>query len=89
MAKEKEFDKLPPQSIEAEQSVLGSLLLSKKAIIKIADLIKPEDFYRDNHRFIYETMLELFEKNEPIDVLTVPRGLKQKIYWKKSAVQAI
>ena len=70
MAKEKEFDKLPPQSIEAEQSVLGSLLLSKKAIVKIADLIKPEDFYRDSHRFIYETMLELFEKNEPIDVLT-------------------
>ena len=78
MAKEKEFDKLPPQSIEAEQSVLGSLLLSKKAIIKIADLIKPEDFYRDNHRFIYETMLELFEKNEPIDVLTVSTRLEAK-----------
>ena len=78
MAKEKEFDKLPPQSIEAEQSVLGSLLLSKKAIVKIADLIKPEDFYRDSHRFIYETMLELFEKNEPIDVLTVSTRLEAK-----------
>ena len=78
MAKEKEFDKLPPQSIEAEQSVLGSLLLSKKAIIKIADLIKPEDFYRDTHRFIFETMLELFEKNEPIDVLTVSTRLEAK-----------
>lgn len=78
MAKDKEFEKLPPQSIEAEQSVLGSLLLSKKAIIKIADLIKPEDFYRDTHRFIYETMLELFEKNEPIDVLTVSTRLEAK-----------
>jgi len=78
MAKDKEFEKLPPQSIEAEQSVLGSLLLSKKAIIKIADFIKPEDFYRDSHRFIYETMLELFEKNEPIDVLTVSTKLETK-----------
>ncbi|MDP2947847.1 MAG: replicative DNA helicase [Nanoarchaeota archaeon] len=78
MAKEKEFDKLPPQSIEAEQSVLGSLLLSKKAIIKIADLIKPYDFYRDSHRFIYETMLDLFAKNEPIDILTVSTRLEAK-----------
>jgi len=78
MAKDKEFDKLPPQSIEAEQSVLGSLLLSKKAILKVADLLKPEDFYRDTHGFIYKTMLELFEKNEPIDVLTVSTKLEAK-----------
>jgi replicative DNA helicase len=78
MAKEKEFEKLPPQSIEAEQAILGSLLLDKKAIVKIADIIKPEDFYRDVHKMIYETMLELFEKNEPIDIMTVSNRLEEK-----------
>jgi len=77
MAKE-EFEKLPPQSIEAEQSVLGSLLLDKKAIVKIADILKPDDFYRDVHRIIYETALELFEKNEPIDIMTVSNRLEEK-----------
>lgn len=78
MAKDKQekVDKLPPQSIEAEQSVLGSLLLNKKAIIRIADILHPEDFYRDTHRIIYETMIKLFEKNEPIDVLTVASRLE-------------
>jgi replicative DNA helicase len=74
----KEFDKLPPQSIEAEQSVLGSLLLSKKAIIKVADILKPDDFYRDAHKIIFETMLDLFEHSEPIDVLTVSNRLETK-----------
>ena len=72
------LDKLPPQSIEAEQSVLGSLLLNKKAIIKIADILRAKDFYRDTHRHIYEAMLELFEKNEAIDVLTVASRLEAK-----------
>ncbi len=66
---DKEFEKLPPQSIEAEQSVLGSLLLDKKAVIRIADILKTDDFYRDVHGIIYKTMLELFEKNEPIDLM--------------------
>ena len=72
------LDKLPPQSIEAEQSVLGSLLLNKKAIIKVADILRPKDFYRDTHRHIYETMIELFEKNEAIDILTVSSRLETK-----------
>ncbi len=72
------FDKLPPQSIEAEQSVLGSILLDKKAIVKIADILKPDDFYRDVHKFIFETMLELFEKNEPIDLMSVSNRLEEK-----------
>jgi len=77
MADEK-LDKLPPQSIEAEQSVLGSILLSKKAIIKAADILMPEDFYRNNHKIIYETMFELFEKNEPIDLMSVSNRLEEK-----------
>lgn len=72
------IDKLPPQSIEAEQSVLGSLLLNKKAIIKVADILRPTDFYRDTHRHIYEAMVELFEKNEAIDILTVASRLETK-----------
>lgn len=77
MPKDK-FDKLPPQSIEAEQSVLGSLLLDKKAIVKIADILKPDDFYRDVHKMIYQAMLKLFEKNEPIDLMTISNILQEK-----------
>lgn len=69
--------KLPPQNVEAEQSVLGSLLIDKEAIIKVADLITAEDFYRDDHRFIYEAMLKLFEKRMPIDVVTVSEELEK------------
>jgi len=72
------FDRLPPQNIEAEQSVLGSLMLDKDAIIKISDILKPEDFYRGTHKIIFETMLELFEKNEPIDLLSVSNRLEEK-----------
>lgn len=75
---EEKIEKLPPQSIEAEQSVLGSLLLDKKAIVKIADTLRPDDFYRDVHKIIYKTMLELFEKNEPIDVMSVSNRLEEK-----------
>ena len=70
--------KLPPQEIEAERSVLGALMLDKNAIIKVADLIMAEDFYRPNHAKIYECILELFNKNEPIDVLSVTNKLKTK-----------
>jgi replicative DNA helicase len=70
--------KLPPQSVEAEQSVLGSVLLDKDAIIKIADLISPDDFYRDDHKNIYMAMLSLFEKRMPIDVVTISDELENK-----------
>ncbi|PIX90864.1 MAG: replicative DNA helicase, partial [Candidatus Moranbacteria bacterium CG_4_10_14_3_um_filter_44_15] len=68
----------PPQNIEAEMSVLGSLMLDKDAIIKIADLVHPDDFYKDANRLIYETMLELFEDREPIDVLSLSNHLEEK-----------
>lgn len=70
--------KLPPQSVEAEQSVLGSLLLDKDAIIKVADLLTPEDFYRDDHKQIYRAMLALFEKRMPLDVITLSDELEKK-----------
>jgi replicative DNA helicase len=70
--------RLPPQNIEAEMSVLGSLMLDKDAIVKIADLIRPEDFYKDANRLVYETMLELYEDREPIDVLSLSNKLEEK-----------
>lgn len=70
--------KIPPQDLEAEKSVLGALMIDKDAIIKILDLLNPEDFYQDNHKIIYETILELFNKNQPIDLLTVKTRLKEK-----------
>lgn len=63
--------KLPPQNIEAEQSVLGSILLDKDALFKIADFLRKEDFYREDHGEIYGAILKLYEKRKPIDVVTL------------------
>ncbi len=70
--------KLPPQNVEAEQSVLGSLLIDKGAIIKVADLLRPKDFYIPAHEKIYEIILELYDKRQPIDILSVTSELKEK-----------
>jgi len=71
-------DRLPPQSIETEQCLLGSLMLDKKAILKVVDFLTARDFYHDSHRKIYEAIVELFEKGEPIDLITVTDKLKAK-----------
>jgi len=67
---------MPPQNIEAEKSLLGSLLLDKDAIIKVADVVRPEDFYEDRHGIIFGAMLALYEKMRPIDVVTVTDVLR-------------
>lgn len=72
------MQRLPPQSNEAEESVLGALLLDSDAMLKIVDLLKPEDFYRESHKVIYETALELFERREPIDLLTLGNRLQER-----------
>ena len=63
----------PPHSLEAEQSVLGAILLSDRSMyaLVIEEGLRPEDFYRERHRLIYESMLALYRDTEPIDVLTV------------------
>lgn len=68
--------KLPPQNLEAEQSVLGSLLIDKEAIVRVADVVRPTDFYKDAHQKVFEAMLELYEKREPIDVLSLTNVLQ-------------
>jgi len=69
--------RIPPHSAEAEQSVIGALLLDKDAVIAVAEFLSPENFYDDRHRQIYEAALELYEERVPIDVLTVAERLKK------------
>lgn len=69
--------KTPPHNIEAEKSVLGSLMLDKDAIIKIADLLKIGDFYKEAHNSIYEAILGLYEEREPLDVLSISNKLDE------------
>ena len=73
-----ENPKIPPHNLEAEQSVLGSLLIDREAIYKIMDILTPEDFYREAHKIIYETMLELIAKHEPIDIIALSNKLKER-----------
>lgn len=70
--------KLPPQNIEAEKSLLGSLLLDKNSIVKIVDFLQPKDFYKQTHKEIYQAAIDLFEKSEPIDLLAISARLKEK-----------
>lgn len=69
-------DKLTPHNIEAEQSVLGALLLDKEAITKVADILEPRDFYQKNHQLVYETVVHLYERQDPIDLINVANRLK-------------
>lgn len=72
------LSRIPPHSIEAEQSVLGAMLLDREAIISASEFVKAEDFYKDSHREIFEAMSLLFEKGEPVDLITLSEQLKQK-----------
>src|SRR3989338_6680255 len=69
--------KKPPQNIEAEQCLLGCLMLDKNAIIRVSDFIDAEDFYKDLHKEIYAAMVGLFEKMEPIDIISVSTKLRE------------
>lgn len=70
--------KIPPQNQEAEQSVLGSLLLDKEAIFKVADFLHSDDFYREDHGIIYSAILKLYEKRKPVDVVTLTDVLEKE-----------
>jgi len=77
--KQSEF-KIPPQSLESEQSLLGALLLDQEAIIKVVDIIRPGDFYKKSHQFIYEGIIGLYEKREPLDLVTLTDRLEKLDY---------
>jgi replicative DNA helicase len=70
--------KLPPQNVEAEQSVLGGILIENEAIHKVLEILTPEDFYRDAHRKIFDTLIDLSERDEPADLITLTNELRKK-----------
>lgn len=72
------LEKIPPQNLEAEMSLLGSVLLDKDAMLKIADMVDSEDFYKDAHRRIFEVIQELYSRNEPLDLLSLSNRLEEK-----------
>src|SRR3990172_3379703 len=72
------IDRLPPQSLGAEQSVLGAILIDRETIIEVAEFLRPEDFYRQAHGTIYRAMLDLFERREPVDIVTTAETLERK-----------
>jgi len=71
-------DRLPPQNIEAEQSLLGSILIDPEAIIRVSPIVRPEDFYRETHAIIYAAALELHERHQPADFVTLRDALQQR-----------
>jgi len=72
------FDRIPPHSLEAEQAVIGGVLVEPDALTKIVDIIREEHFYRPSHQLIFKTVCHLFEKGEPVDLISVSEILKQK-----------
>ena len=70
-------ERVPPQNIEAEQSVLGAMLIDKEAIAKTTEILSAEDFYREAHRVIFSAMLEIYNKNEAVDMITVTDILRR------------
>ncbi len=69
--------KVPPQNLEAETSLLGSLLIEKEAIIKVADVVSADDFYDDRNGIIYAAILDLYEQRQPLDLLTLTNKLRE------------
>lgn len=70
--------RIPPHSLVAEQSVLGAMIINKEAINTAVEIIRPEDFYKEANREIYETIIVLFNKNEPVDLITLSEELKRR-----------
>ena len=68
--------KIPPHSVEAEQSVIGGLLLENEALDRIADILSPNDFYRHDHKLIFQHIGKLIEHNRPADIVTVAESLE-------------
>jgi replicative DNA helicase len=70
------FSKLPPQAIELEEAVLGAILVESKSIMIVIDILAEQSFYTPQHQYIYKAIINLYEKNRPIDILTVSENLK-------------
>lgn len=75
---QKILERIPPQNTEAEQSVLGSMLLEKEAISKVIEFLKPEYFYHQAHQIIFSVIIDLFENGEPVDLITISEELRKR-----------
>ncbi len=71
------LEKIPPQNLDAEQSVLGAMIIDKEAVVKAVELLKPDDFYRDANGHIYEAIVNLFDRGEAVDLITLTEELRQ------------
>jgi replicative DNA helicase len=71
--------RVPPQNTESEKALLGSIMLRPEALVEIMDILRPEAFYADKHRTIFQAMMDLYEKREPIDLLTLSSKLKESV----------
>ncbi len=72
------LERVPPQNLEAERSVLGGILLENQAMPNVTEILLDEDFYRDAHRKIYRAMTDLFERNDPVDLITLTEEVNRK-----------
>ncbi|QOX64919.1 replicative DNA helicase [Anoxybacterium hadale] len=73
-----QYERIPPHNDDAEKSVLGSILLDKEALFEVLEILRPEDFYSEMHKEIYSGVIELYRKNQPVDILTVSEELKKR-----------
>jgi len=72
-------DRLPPQVVEVEQAVLGAMLLDKEAIGKAVEVLDESCFYKSSHAKIFSAMVSLYDRNEPVDLITLPQELKKRL----------
>lgn len=73
-----EHGKLPPQAVDLEEAVLGAMMLEKEAVNAVIDILQPKSFYKEAHQYIFEAIQKLFQRSEPIDILTVTNQLKEE-----------
>ena len=80
-----EKGKIPPSAVDLEEVVLGAMMIDKKGVDEVIDILSVDSFYKDSHKFIFEAILQLFESSQPIDLLTVSEKIKKKsktrYYW--------
>lgn len=72
-----EKGKIPPQALDLEEVVLGAMMIDKKGVDEVIDILSPEAFYKESHQYIFEAIFQLFENSEPVDLLTVSTQLKK------------
>ena len=70
--------KLPPQAVDLEEVVLGAMMIDKKGVDEVIDILQPDAFYKDSHKIIFNSIINLFDKQEPIDIKTVSHQLKKE-----------